>query len=87
MATKRSVNKTQAVRDYLKAHPAATNTEIATALNKRRIKITLGYVGNIRTKIYKTIVPPEKPPDRLTLEQLRIIAQAIKRYGIDDPLT
>ena len=34
MAKKQTVNKTQAVRDYLKAHPKAMSGEIATALEQ-----------------------------------------------------
>jgi hypothetical protein len=47
----KKVNKSQAVRDYLKAHPAAKSTEIATALKKQGIKITPGHVATIKTKI------------------------------------
>ena len=53
MAKKQKVNKTQAVRDYLKAHPKAMSGEIATALTKQGIKITAGHVANIKTKINK----------------------------------
>jgi hypothetical protein len=50
MAKKPIVNKTQAVRDYLKAHPEAMSGEIAAALNKQGIKITPGHVSNIKSK-------------------------------------
>ena len=53
MAKKQKVNKTQAVRDYLKTHPKAMSGEIAAALNKQGIKITADYVANIKTKINK----------------------------------
>ena len=51
MAKKPAVNKTQAVRDYLKAHPEAMSKEIAAALTKQGIKINAGHVANIKTKI------------------------------------
>jgi hypothetical protein len=51
MAKKERVNKTQAVRAYLKAHPQAVSSEIAAALTKQGIKITPGHVANIKTKI------------------------------------
>jgi hypothetical protein len=54
IAKKQKVNKTQAVRDYLKAHPKAMSGEIAAALNKRGIKINAGHVANIKTQINKT---------------------------------
>jgi hypothetical protein len=50
MAKKPIVNKTQAVREYLKAHPGAMSGEIAAALNKQGIKITPGHVSNIKSK-------------------------------------
>ena len=53
MAKKSDVNKTQAVRDYLKAHPAALSKEIAAALTKQGIEITPGYVANIKVTISK----------------------------------
>lgn len=54
MVKKRKVNKTHAVRDYLKAHPKATSGEIATALSKQGTKITASYAANIKTTIKKT---------------------------------
>ena len=51
MAKKEKVNKTQAVRDYVKTHPKATSGEIAAALNKQGIKLTANYVANIKTTI------------------------------------
>ena len=53
MAKKPEVNKTQAVRDYLKDHPKAMSSEIAAALTKQGIKINAGYVAGIKTKINK----------------------------------
>jgi hypothetical protein len=53
MAKKQKINKTQAVRDYLKTHPKAKSGEIAAALIKQGIKITAGHVANIKTKVNK----------------------------------
>jgi len=53
MAKKQKVNKTQAVRDYAKAHPEATSGEIAAALNKKGIKITANYAANIKSQSKK----------------------------------
>ena len=53
MAKKPRVNKTQAVRDYLKDHPGALSKEIAAALTKQGIKITTGYAANIKVSISK----------------------------------
>ena len=53
MAKKRKVNKSQAVRDYVKANPKARNSEIAAALTKQGIKITPNYVATIKTQMNK----------------------------------
>ena len=50
---KQKVNKTQAVRDYLKVHPRARSPEVAEALTKAGIKITAGHVANIKSKLKK----------------------------------
>jgi len=92
MATKPAVSKTQAVRDYLNAHPGAGCREIATALDQQGIKVTLGHVATVKAVIdaakeatesaAPTTSPAvEKPPvtDMLTPDQLKKVAQAIKR--------
>jgi len=48
MAKKNEVNKTQAVRDFLKANRKARNQEVVEALAKNGITITANYVGNIK---------------------------------------
>jgi hypothetical protein len=53
MAKRQKVNKSQAVRDYLKTHPQAMSGEIAAALTKQGIKITPAHVANIKTQINK----------------------------------
>ena len=45
---KPEVSKTQAVRDYLKAHKKAQNAEVVAALAKEGITITTNYVANIK---------------------------------------
>ena len=44
------VNKTQAVRDYLKANKKAKAQEVVDALAKQGITITVGYVRTIKAK-------------------------------------
>ena len=106
MAKKQAVNKTQFVRDYLKAHPAATCKEIVAALEKQGINIhvveesscsdeqhvtTVKAMTDVATKT--DVVPPAalpgKPPDPLTLDQLKKVAQAIRiirlRQRIENP--
>jgi hypothetical protein len=96
MAKKQKINKTQAVRDYLKAHPAATSGEIAAALNKKGIKLTANYVANIKTQINKartakkgakqTAVevvpePTAKAGATVTLEHVKAVALTVKALG------
>jgi arginine repressor len=51
MPTKQKVNKSKAVREYLKAHPQTTSGEIAAVLTKQGIKISPNYVANIKSKL------------------------------------
>ncbi len=44
------ISKAQAVRDYLKGKPRATNKSVATALRKNDIEVSPHYVGEIRRK-------------------------------------
>jgi hypothetical protein len=53
MAKKQKVNKTQAVRDYLKTHPKAKNQAVADALAKKGITLSANYVATIKTQINK----------------------------------
>jgi hypothetical protein len=48
MAKKQKVNKTHAVKEYLKANHKAKNQEVVDALAKKGITITASYVGNIK---------------------------------------
>ena len=51
---KPQVNKAQAVRDYLKDHPAALSSEVAATLKKQGIDITPNYAAAIKVSINKT---------------------------------
>jgi hypothetical protein len=48
MAKQEQVNKTQAVREYLKANKKAKNQAVVEALAKKGITISANYVGNIK---------------------------------------
>ena len=43
------INKTQAVKEYLKGHRKAKNQEVVDALAKKGIKISASYVASIKT--------------------------------------
>ncbi len=49
MAKSQKPNKSQAVREYLKANPKAKNQAVVDALAKKGIAITTAYVSNIKT--------------------------------------
>ena len=92
MAKKPAVSKSQAVRDYLNAHPGAGCREIATALDQQGIEITLNHVATIKAIMDENAASPatEKPPttDKLTRDQVKMVAQAIKRIrsrGLPNP--
>ena len=48
MAKNEKVNKTHAVKEYLKANRKAKNQEVVDALAKKGIKISANYVANIK---------------------------------------
>ena len=48
MAKKNEVNKSQAVREYLKANRKAKNQQVVDALAKKGITISANYVANIK---------------------------------------
>src|SRR5664279_5060251 len=48
-ATKKpKVNKTEAVRNYLKEHPGTANKDVAEALSKQGIKMAPDYVATVK---------------------------------------
>ena len=47
---KAKINKSAAVRDYLKSHPGAKGKEVADALKAQGIKISANYVSVIKSK-------------------------------------
>ena len=80
MAITSKVDKSEAIRDYLKAHPRAMPSEIATALTKQGIAITTDYAATIKATMPAAQLP--KPAKPLTLEQIKMLAQAIKRIRL-----
>jgi predicted flavoprotein YhiN len=83
MAKKQKVNKSQAVRDYAKAHPEATSGEIAVALNKKGIKITANYVANIKTKLNKLAKTKKAPKQPKVVEVTEpVVEKPIKNGGL-----
>ena len=54
MAKKRSVNKSQAVRDYLAGQPNAMPKEVMAALAKKGIEVSRILVSTVKSKVNKT---------------------------------
>ena len=80
MARKQAANKAQAVRGYLNVHPKATTKEVVAALDRQGIKVMLNHVATIKMiDDAKKEAAMKKPADTLSLEQLKMLAQAIKR--------
>jgi len=48
MAKNNGLNKSQAIRDFYKAHPKAKVKEVVDALAKQGMTTTANYVGNIK---------------------------------------
>jgi hypothetical protein len=49
MAKNQQVNRTQAVKEYLKANPKAKNQSVVDALAKKGITVNAGRVSTIKT--------------------------------------
>ena len=54
MAKKRSVNKSQAVRDYLSAQPDAMPKDVMAALAQKGIKVSRVLVSTVKNKLNKS---------------------------------
>ncbi len=63
-------NKTQAVRDYLKAHKTAKNAEVVEALAKQGITVSSNYVSSIKATHIK---------------RRRVVKKAVATGGIGIP--
>ena len=83
VGTKQGVNKTQAVRDYLKANRKATNKEVAEALTAKGIAVSANYVATIKThskrrrRAVKTVVAATG----LNIAQIKAAFRFIKECG------
>jgi hypothetical protein len=57
MAKKSEINKSQAVREYLKANQMAKNQEVVDALAKNGITVSANYVGTIKASLLHASPP------------------------------
>ena len=83
MAKKSGVNKTQAVREYLQAHPHTPNKAVAEALSKQGIPITANHVGNIKAKSRKrrSAVKAVATKSGVGIPELKIAMGLLKACG------
>jgi hypothetical protein len=86
VAAQPKTNRSQAIRDYLAAHPNAVPTEIQTALKAKGINVSIGLIGMVKyTKKGKggsakpTGRRPGRPPGSTT--KVTRIATAVKSGG------
>ena len=77
-AKKTSVNKSEAIRDYLKTHKNAGPKEIRMALAKKGIKVTDALVSNVKSNAKKKTVAKKakvrvakKPAERSPVEDMK----------------
>jgi hypothetical protein len=59
---KKSVNKSQAVRDYLSAHPDAMPKDVRTALAKEGIEVSRVLVSTVKNKASKKVGTKQTAP-------------------------
>ena len=95
MAKKKSgVNKSQAIRDYRKAHPTHKPKQIAAELGKKGIKVSPQFVSTIlsTSKKKKTIGKPGRPKgsvsrrsgrgaEAVSYESLLRVKQIVREMG------
>jgi hypothetical protein len=81
MAKKQTVNKSQTVKDYVKAHPKAKAGEIAAALNKKGVDISVSYVANIKTKLNKVRKAKKAPQKAEVVESVEPVVEKPVKTG------
>ncbi len=80
--SKRNANKSEAVRDYLAAHPDAANAEVRAALAKKGITITPNYVSVIKGQAKQAKSPKKaKGKGDIGVSELRAAMALVKQAG------
>ncbi len=74
-------NKSQAIREYYKAHPKAKPKEVASELKKKGINVSTAFVSTIRSnsKRKKTIGKPGRPPGKKSVRRGRPVGSGGSR--------
>jgi hypothetical protein len=87
MTEKKSTNKSQMVRDYLKANPAASNKEVSDALAQEGLKVSPQHVATIkanskmRKKTVKTAVRKVGSDRGISIPDIRAAFALLKVTG------
>ena len=76
MAKRKGVNKFKTVLEYWNQHPKATAAEVAEALTKQGIDITVNYIYTIRAKSRKPAEKKAAPQGAAKAASQPAIAQA-----------
>jgi len=81
--TTNGVNKTQAVRDFLKVNKKATNSEVVEAMAKQGITITSTYVSNIKAKhkMRRQVVKKAVATGSIGIPEIKLALAFIKSIG------
>jgi arginine repressor len=76
-AKKKPVNKSQAIRDYLKTHKNAGSKEVQAALAKKGIKVTAALVSNVKSNA-------KKKKNTGTKVKVRVVKKAVERTPLQE---
>jgi len=82
-AKKTGVSKTQAVKDFYKKNPKASNQEAVDALAKEGITITANYVGNIKSnrKKRRNVVKATVAKGEIGITEIKAALTFLKAVG------
>ena len=82
-AKKPEVSKTQAVKDYYKAHPTAKANEVVDALAKEGTTISLNYVQNIKSnrKKRRNVVKKAVAKGNIGIPEIKAALALLKLTG------
>ena len=87
MAKKKAVtvNKTQAVLDYLKVHPEATATIVIPVLAKEGITVSQGLVNNTRSRLKKVGTTKKAAKKAVVVKKKRVARKKATRKNVTRP--
>jgi hypothetical protein len=88
-ASQRPPSKAQAVREFRRQNPEASNDQVVAALKTRGIEITPNYVSVVksqdkmreRKKAGAAATPPRRPVGGVGVEQIKLAARLIRACG------